>query len=392
MFIGMLISSTGASMIWPFLMIYASEKLALPLSKVTTLMTINAVSGLCSALLAGPLIDRLGRKWIMAFSLGVNGLAYLLLSQAGTYQAFAALMALSGAVNPLYRVGSDAMLADLIPISQRLDAYALMRLSNNIGVALGPAIGGFIATRSYTVAFFGAMVGMVTYSILLSLLAKETLPKKIESVAEEPARERFGGYLSILRDIPFISFVIAFTLLLFCAALIWVLLGFYTKQNFAIPENLFGWIATTNAVMVILFQIPITGVSKRYPNLWVLVVGGAIYTLAVTSIAFGLGFWWFWGSVAILTIGEMLLMPTSSTFVANLAPLEKRGRYMSIYGLTWVAATGMAPLLGGILNDTFGPRSIWFGGGVAGLLGTLGFVFLLLKDRTQQEIKWQIQS
>jgi len=373
-------------MIWPFLMIYASEKLALPLAQVTSLMSINALAGLISVFIAGPLIDRLGRKWMMVFSLSMNGLAYYFLSQAGTYPVFAVLMGLSGSVNPLYRVGSDAMLADLIPKEKRVDAYALIRLSNNIGVALGPAIGGFIATRSYTIAFYGATMGLVTYSLLLAFLAKETLPSRKNGSPENPAPERFGGYLSILKDIPFISFVIAFTLVTFCAVLMWVLLGVYTKQNFSIPESQYGWIATTNAVMVVLFQIPITRVSKRYPNLSVLITGAIFYTLAVTSVAFGQGFWWFWGSMVVMTIGEMLLMPTSSTFVANLAPPDKRGRYMSIYSLSWGAAAGTAPLLGGFLNDTFGPRTIWFGGGVVGMIGILGFVILSIKQKAHKEV------
>ena len=392
MFTGMLISSIGGSMVWPFLMIYASEKLSLPLSQVTSLMTINAIAGLTAAFIAGPLIDRLGRKWIMVFSLSMNGLAYMALSQANSYPAFALLMALSGAVNPLYRVGSDAMLADLIPMHQRVDAFSVIRLSNNIGVALGPAIGGFIATRSYTVAFLGAMVGMVTYSVLLSVLAKETLPKNDQSDAVKPTPEKFGGYGSILKDTPFMSFITAFTLVLSCAVLIWILLGVYAKQNFGIPENQYGWIATTNAVMVVLFQIPITGISKKFPNLKVIIAGAFLYTLAVTSIAFGAGFWWFWGSMVILTIGEMLLMPTSSTYVANLAPSNKRGRYMSIYGLTWGTAAGIAPLIGGYLNDSFGPRTIWLGGGLAGLIGTLGFVWLLYKGKARQEVQWEIPS
>ena len=386
MFTGMLISSIGGSMIWPFLMIYASEKLALPLAQVTSLMSINALAGLISVFIAGPLIDRLGRKWMMVFSLSMNGLAYYFLSQAGTYPVFAVLMGLSGSVNPLYRVGSDAMLADLIPKEKRVDAYALIRLSNNIGVALGPAIGGFIATRSYTIAFYGATMGLVTYSLLLAFLAKETLPSRKNGSPENPSPERFGGYLSIMKDIPFISFVIAFTLVTFCAVLMWVLLGVYTKQNFSVPESQYGWIATTNAVMVVLFQIPVTSVSKRYPNLSVLITGAIFYTLAVTSVAFGQGFWWFWCSMVVMTIGEMLLMPTSSTFVANLAPPDKRGRYMSIYSLTWGAAAGTAPLLGGFLNDTFGPRTIWFGGGVVGMIGILGFVILSIKQKAHKEV------
>jgi MFS family permease len=386
MFFGMIISSIGGSMIWPFLMIYSSEKLGLPLAQVTVLMTINAFVGFLSALIAGPLIDQFGRKWLMVISLGLNGFAYLLLSQAETFPVFALLMGLSGAVNPLYRVGSDAMLADLIPKEKRVDAYALIRLSNNVGVALGPALGGFIATRSYTYAFLGATTGMVTYSLLLAFLAKETLPSKPVNGSVKPAHEPFGGYLAILRDIPFISFVVSFTLVISCAVMMWVLLGVYAKQNFGIPENQYGWLATTNAVMVILFQIPVTNRSKRYPNFSVLMVGAVFYSLAVTSIAFGRGFWWFWGSMVVMTLGELLLMPTSSAFVANLAPTEKRGRYMSIYGLYWGVAAGTAPLLGGFLNDTFGPQTIWFGGGVVGLIGLLGFVLLSLKQKNLKEV------
>ena len=51
---GMLISTLGSSMIWPFLMIYVSEKLNLPsMSQATVLMTITSVATLFTGLLAG---------------------------------------------------------------------------------------------------------------------------------------------------------------------------------------------------------------------------------------------------------------------------------------------------------------------------------------------------
>src|SRR4030042_5986564 len=145
MFCGMTISTVGARMIWPFLMIYVSGKLGLPRTTVAFLMTINSIAGLCSSFLAGPIIDRVGRKGVMVFSLAANGLAYFLLSRADALPEFALLMALSGTVNPLYRIGGDAMMADLVPPVNRPDAYALLRMSNNIGLSIGPALGGFIA-------------------------------------------------------------------------------------------------------------------------------------------------------------------------------------------------------------------------------------------------------
>ena len=72
MFFGMMISTIGSSMIWPFLMVYVSGKLKLPLATLAGLMTLSAVMGLVSSLFAGPIIDRAGRKWAMVLSLLAN--------------------------------------------------------------------------------------------------------------------------------------------------------------------------------------------------------------------------------------------------------------------------------------------------------------------------------
>jgi MFS family permease len=70
MFYGMLISTIGASMIWPFLMIYVRQRVNMPLTQAASLMTINAITGIIAAFFAGPITDRVGRKWVMIFSLG----------------------------------------------------------------------------------------------------------------------------------------------------------------------------------------------------------------------------------------------------------------------------------------------------------------------------------
>jgi MFS family permease len=378
LFWGMLISTTGASMIWPFLIIYISERLDQPLTVVASLITINSAFGLVFAFIAGPITDRLGRKWSMVVSLMVNGLAYLGLSQASSLGVFAVLYAISGAFNPLYRVGADAMMADLIPPEKRPDAYSMMRISNNIGVALGPAFGGFIAYRSYTLAFFMAAGGMIIYSLLIAFLAKETLPKEAESGESlvESLLKALLGYRYVLRDRQYLSFIFAFTLNQMCAAIMWLLLGVHAKQNFGVVESRYGLIPMTNALMVILFQIPVTRQTKRFPPLRTLSFGALFYALGVGSVALAGGFWGFWLSMVIMTIGELIMTPTATTLVANLAPADMRGRYMSLYGLTWGVAAGIGPVVGGMLNDQLGPFAIWYGGAIIGMTSTLAFLFL----------------
>jgi len=381
MFFGMLISTLGTSMIWPFLLIYVGKRIDAPLTAIASLLTLNSIMGLIASFTGGPVIDRFGRKWMMAGSLVINGLAYFLMGNATSLIHFAILLSITGSANPLYRIGADAMMADLIPEEKRIDAYALMRLSNNLGIAIGPAIGGFVATSSYSLAFIFAAAGMTFYSLLIILFAKETLPSQLiehhpGKTSTKPDREKFGGYLSVLKDFPFIGFIIAFTLVTMCATLIWVLLPVHATENYGVPMQLYGLIPATNAIMVVTLQILVTKFSSRFPTLPVVAVGALFYTIAVGSIAWMSGFWGFLFAMIVMTIGELIIVPTSSTYVANLAPANKRGRYMSLYALTWGVAAGASPVLGGFLNDQFGPTAIWYGGALIGLSSILAFLWL----------------
>jgi MFS family permease len=381
LFWGMLISTTGASMIWPFLMIYVSETLALPLTAVATLITINSAFGLVFSFIAGPITDRVGRKWSMVASLLVSGLMYIGLSQANSYWMFALFYSISGAFNPLYRVGADAMMADLVPAEKRPDAYSVLRISNNIGIALGPLIGGLLVSRSYELAFLMAAAGMITYALLVTFLAKETMPQREDH--GETLWETLTGYGRVLHDRKYLSFLFAFMFNQMCAAILWLLLGVHAKKNYGVPENIYSFIPMTNALMVVFFQLPVTQVTKRFPALPTLAFGALFYAVGVGGVALANGMAGFWVCMVVMTIGELIMTPTATTLVANLAPADMRGRYMSLYGLTWGVAAGIGPVLAGFLNDNLGPLFIWYGAGMIGLTSSLFFLALARRERRE---------
>ncbi len=396
MITGIIISTAGGSMIWPFMLIYASSKLGLPLSTVATLISINAGTGLLASFLAGWVADRFGRKVVMNFSLTINGLAYFFLLGAETYQQFALLMVMIGLSNPLYQVGADAMLADMIPPEKRTDAYAINRIANNAAFALGPALGGFLAARSYNLTFYGAATGFLIYSLLLFFLARETLHQEIDPASsglsgaskfqsgpktfkevEPPAQ---GGFSEAFRDSPYMAFMLATSLGLIAPTMLWILMPVYTKTNFGISEALYGWIPTTNALMCVFLQYPITRLTRKFRALPVVAAGMLIYATGAGSVALMSGFWGFWLSMVILTFGELTIVPTASKFVADRAPAHLRGRYMSIYWFGWGLARAAAPLIGGFLNDAIAPRSIWVGGFLIGLASVAGLSFLAFRE------------
>jgi MFS family permease len=152
LFGGMLISAIGGSMVWPFLTIYIRQRLGVPLTTVTLLLTLNSAIGLVTTFIAGPIADRLGRKGVMLASLLVSSITFAAMNWGSTLLYWAVLISISGAFGPLFRVGSDAMVADLVVPGRRAEAYALLRMSNNLGIAIGPAVGGFMVATSYTIA------------------------------------------------------------------------------------------------------------------------------------------------------------------------------------------------------------------------------------------------
>jgi len=373
LFWGMLIQNVGISMVWPFLTIYIRQRLGVPLTTATLLFTLNSLAGLASTSLAGPIVDRFGRKGVMVVGLAVSSVVQVMMSIAGTLPLWGIVMAASGAVALLYRVGADAMVADMIEPDRRAGAYALLRMGANLGVAIGPSVGGFVTARSYALAFYIAAGAQAIFAMLVLSCVGETLPQR-RNTLDQPQGD--GGYGRVLRDRPFLAFCGIYTLTVMAYVQLMVLLPVYGKENFNVPEHQFGFIMATNAAMVVLFQYVITHVTRRYRHAPVLAAGALFYALGVGSVAWGWNFPTFLVSMIVLTVGEMIMIPTSTALTANLAPPDMRGRYMGVYSLTWGVAFGLGPVVGGLLNDHVAPVAMWYGGMALGLAAAVGFAAL----------------
>jgi MFS family permease len=384
LFWGLLINAAGTSIVWPFITIYMRRRLGVPLTSITLLFTLNSAAGLAATSTAGPLVDRFGRKGAMVLSLVVAAATLAAMSNAGTLAVWAVLQALSGAAGPLYRVGNNAVVADLVEPQRRPAAYALLRTISNLGVAIGPSVGGFISGISYSLAFYIAAGASTLFALLILCFVAETAPRGHQG-PNQPHQNR--GYRPLLRDRPFLAFCAVYTLAGTAYSLMMVLLPVYAKENFGVAENRYGFIMATNAGMVVMLQYTVTRVTDRYHHLPVLAIGSLFYAVGVGSVGWGWNFPTFLLSMILLTIGEMIMIPTSTALTANLAPPDMRGRYMSVYGLTWGIGFGIGPVIGGFLNDNVAPVAIWYGGLVMGLAAALGFVLLARARRAQVGLK-----
>jgi MFS family permease len=368
---GVLLSSAGSSLVWPFQLIYISSKLDAPLASAATLISISSFIGILVSFLGGSIADRFGRKPIMLLSQAAHGIAYLLISQTDNYLGFLLPMTIMGASMPFYAIGSDSMMADMVPSEKRNTAYSILRMTNNAGIAIGPAIGGLMITKSYTLAFYCAAAAMFTYSLILLFFSHETLKFTSKNTKSETFLQTFTGYKRVFRDKKFVGFVVTVTFGMIAPLMMWTLLAVYTKTYYGLSEVRYAWLPITNALMCVFVQYFVTMITRRHSPGLMIAIGMLIYALGVGSVSLMSTFQGFWISMVILTFGELILIPTGTAFTANRSPNDLRGRYMSIYWLTWGLARGSAPLIGGFLNDTIAPKAIWYGGLVFGLISSL---------------------
>ena len=112
-------------------------------------------------------------------------------------------------------------------------------------------------------------------------------------------------------------------------------------------------------------------------------VGAIFYAVGISSVDLGRTLPAFLLSMGVMTIGELIIAPTATAFVARIAPVEMRARYMGLFGIAFPVAMGIGPLIGGYINEQVSPAATWY---VAGAIAFIGALFcMLLWKYTEEE-------
>jgi MFS family permease len=388
LFWGSLTGSVGMSLIWPYLTITIRERTDIPLTQITLLFVLQSAAAFLATTLLGPIMDRFGRKRPMLIGLLTNGLVLAAMSQAVTLAHWAVLLALFGMVSMMFRVGSYSMVADLIESDQRANVYALLRMGDNLGIVIGPTMGGILASVSYTLSYLIAASTQFVLLFLVSTMIQETLTDR---QSESPTAQSSGGYGTLLHDRAFLSMWGLYVLVQVANAMVFMLLALYVKENFQITEARFGLIVGVNAVMVVAFQYGVTRYANRFAALRVMTSGALFYAGGLGIYALSHGFGGFLIGMIVMTCGELMLVPTATAYSANIAPPHMRARYMGAFSLSFRIGAGIGPVVGGLLNDRIAPVATWYGGMISCLIAAAGYAILARRRASVRAIEPKIQ-
>jgi predicted MFS family arabinose efflux permease len=359
---GGLVNAFGNGITFPFVVIYLHNVRGFSLGTAGLVLATNGVFSLVASPVAGWLSDRIGGRLTLAGALVLMaaGVASLALVHE-PWHAFLA-MAVVGWGNGSFWPSQSTMLVGLAPRERRHAAYALQRVSRNLGIGLGGVTGGLIATTtnptSFTVLFVVDALTFLGFVVVLAFVPDPELPPQQEGA-------RAGRYLDVLRDRLLLGIVGLNVLFVSAGYAQMELLPVFAKNEAGVTERAIGFIFLVNTIVVVLAQLPIAHLlegRRRMPGLALMTVLWAAAWLIVffcgatlESLAAATGF-----ALAgfVFGLGECFQGPTQGALVADLAPPRLRGRYMALSTISWEIGFVVGPAIGGFVLD-HEPLALW---------------------------------
>ena len=359
---GGLVNAFGNGITYPFVVIYLHNVRGFSLGIAGLVLAVNGIASLVASPCAGWLSDKIGGRVTLGGALvlmAIGVAAFPLIREE--WHAFLA-MAVVGAGNGGFWPSQSTLLAGLAPRERRHAAYALQRVSRNLGIGLGGLTGGLIATTanptSFTVLFLVDAATFLGFVGVLAFVPDPDLPPVEEGV-------RPGRYRDVLRDRLLLGIVALNVLFVSAGYAQFELLPVFAKNEAGVSERAIGVIFLVNTLVIVLAQLPVARLlegRRRMPALalmtclwagaWLIVlVGGASLEAVAAATVFAL-------AGLVFGLGECFQGPTQGALVADLAPPRLRGRYMAMSTISWEIGFVVGPAAGGFVLE-HEPLALW---------------------------------
>jgi MFS family permease len=350
LFSGTLVNRFGHFVI-PFLAIYLRQS-GYDNSVAGIAMGAYGAGSLIAGVLGGYLSDKIGRKPTMLISCFGAAVFMVLLSHANRISTLLPITFLTGLLSSMYGPAAGALIADLVPPELRVRAFSCQRLAINLGFAAGMAIAGFMAKQSFMTLFY---VDAATTLILGMTILFGLKPRKIHTTFKT------GWAHAIHHMNRNTAFKYAAAASFLISIVFWQMsssYGLQTTEGAKFDERVYGLLLALNGVLIVLIELPLTSITRRFRPITIMATGYTLIGVGMGLNAFGATLSLLITSMLIFTIGEMIALPVSASYLANLAPDEMRGRYQGAMSITYSSAVMFAPYLGLTLYQ-FSPVILW---------------------------------
>ncbi len=335
-------------MVVPFLAIYMSAHTHASPGVIGFVIGVQAVTAAVSGFFAGTIADRFGRKIVMVFALGVSTISLTGFALAQSVPEFFVLSALNGLTFSVFDPAAQAALTDVASAESLGTVFSIRYWSSNVGAGIGPILGGALGISMVSWPFF--LAGFL--NLVAGLVVWKAFPNtERKFVVGQQAKFRIQKAVQILfTDKALLVFLVATILVYAGYSQLSTTLPQYMRGLFGISTGItdYTMVFTLNPITILLLQLPLTKIVRRMEKVYTQMVGQALFAVGYFAFAISSTLWEFLFAMFLVTLGEMMLFPTNSGYIANLASERYRATYFGFYSLRSVGSF-LGPWIGGTI-------------------------------------------
>ena len=362
-------------MVLAFLILYLINEKGMSLSKAGLIFSFYGIGAILGSLIGGKLTDLIGFYIVQISTLIFGGLMFIVLGFLNSYLSIAIFVFVLGCVNEAFRPANSAAMAAYSTAENRTRSFSLMRLSFNLGWALGGGLGGIIAAYSYHLLFW--IDGLTNILAALMLLVVLPYRKYKEIQLNQKKIEKTNEKSSPLKDKTFIKLVLITILYTSCFFQMFTNLTAYFKSELKFTEQFIGLLLAWNGIMIVVFEmVLIFWIERHWTMKKAILVGLFFHIIAyLLLVVFPVGKWMAFHVITLITLSEMFAFAMLMTFWMKRTTDSNRGQYAGIWTMSWAVSQSIGPATGAFVGEKFGFNYLWL---AVSLLCSIAF-FLYVK-------------
>jgi len=348
---GQIVNKLGTFVV-PFLALYLTRERGLSVPQAGLTVSLYGAGTLVSAAWGGLVADRYGRRVSMVLGLSLGALATLHLAWARAPWHIALATLLLGCVSDAYRPGVSAFIADVIPPAERAAAYGLLYWAVNLGFSISPVLAALLVDRGFLLLFVLDAATSLVFAVLVWRKVPETRPPGTVPVSAR------GAFAAVLPNFIYMRFLV----ITFMTGLVFYQHATTLPMDMArhgLSARDYGFLIAINGILIVLFQPSVARALKRFRRSRALGVSAALVGVGFGCTALATGRALYGLSIAIWSVGEIVMAGLGPALVSDLAPAHQRGTFQGAYQIAWGFAAFLGPGLGSWVLATQGSAALW---------------------------------
>lgn len=360
--VGRFLSEIGTGFTLFYAPIFFVNEVGLSATAVGVALASASISGIVGRIVGGSLADsgNWGRRRTLLLATAISAIASLVFAATNNFTILVIGSLINGLGIGFYWPAVEAVIADASVVENRRETFAIARLADNLGLAIGITIAGFsiAVIGSYRWLF---IVDAISYLVFFSVVYVGIAETNAQQIQDDK-RQYFASWIAVFKDSRFVVYITVNIFFTIYISQIHSILPLYFK-NFVIEsadkgfaETIISRIFAWHLMVAIICQLPVTSALKRCSHTLALTVSAIFWAIGfsliwVSGTAPSGNLIWATLALGVFAMANVAYTPVAASLVTELAPENQRGVYFSINALCWAVGSFIGHPLGGWALD-----------------------------------------